>query len=92
MLLSQSTSYFSIIFLVATIRGDGGMDSGTIAPRPVTETVKPEPEPETEAPQIQVPIGQLPPSTTKPPPIEGCALSPNPVQESESVVGFRFGE
>lgn len=91
MLFLKFKSYFYLIFLVPTIRGDGGRDAGTIAPPPVTETVQPAP-PQTIAPQIRGPIGTVPPTTPKPPPREGCALSPNPVQESESIVGFRFGE
>lgn len=80
-----------IICTVSTIRGDGGIDSGTIGPVPVTEIVE-RPQTETEVPPTMGPIGTVPPSTPKPAPVEGCALSPNPVQESEKIVGYRFGE
>lgn len=90
-----------IICTVSTIRGDGGRDTGTIGPAPVTEIIEP-PRTETEVPPTMGPIGTVPPtmgpigtvppSTPKPPAVEGCALSPNPVQESEKIVGYRFGE
>lgn len=77
---------FCVTILVSTIRGDGGRDSGTLAPPSVTvpAVVIPEVQP-TNA------IGTVPPVTPKPPPIEGCALPPNPQQESEKIVGYRFG-
>lgn len=83
--------WFCLIFIVSTIRGDGGRDAGTTAPPPVTEIVH-RPQTEPTIPAIRGPIGTVPPSTPKPPPVEGCALSPNPVQESETIVGYRFGK
>lgn len=91
MLFSKFTLSFCIILIVSTIRGDGGRDAGTTAPPPVTEIVQPVPT-ETEPPPTRGPIGKAPPITPRPPPIEGCALSPNPVQENEKTVGYRFGE
>ncbi|CAG9836790.1 unnamed protein product [Diabrotica balteata] len=76
----------------ATVRGDGGNDF-----RPIIEVDIPIP-PVTDVVTEIVPteptmpkrIGTLPPTTLSPI-TDGCALSPNPVQESVQVVGYRFG-
>ncbi|CAG9821860.1 unnamed protein product [Phaedon cochleariae] len=66
----------------------------------------PERRPDVEQPEVPVteivprvrttvaprgPVGSPPPTTPKPPPVEGCALPTDPVQESVQVVGYRFG-
>lgn len=91
MIVLKMVNYFCAIFLVSTIRGDGGRDAGTTAPPPVTEIVHPVPT-EPVLPPTRGPIGRAPPTTPKPAPIEGCALAPYPVQDSEKIVGYRFGK
>ncbi|CAG9860176.1 unnamed protein product [Phyllotreta striolata] len=64
-------------------RGDGGKDYRPIEPQP-------EPEPEPEVDLVITTVHQTEPTTKPPPPTDRCALPPNPVQENEQIVGYRF--
>lgn len=81
---------FVLVFLVTTIRGDGGLDyyhNQTQEPVPQTETVPTLPTPK-PTPTIEGRVGTPPPTTPKTIK-EGCSLPENPPLETPGA--FRFG-
>lgn len=89
--LSQMLSKRISFFKVQSGRGDGGLDFG--------HTIGPIPAKQEEVPFTVIPTTEIPTHlhrnvtvTTKLPPIDGCALPLNPIQESEKLVGYRFGK